>query len=88
MRILLINDDDVSSRGLFAAKRLCAVGRLGFDLGLVGERPALVIFGINYGSNLGGDTYSGTVAAAKGRAQGSGLAAINHDNAADFLHSL
>jgi 5'-nucleotidase len=35
------------------------------ELGLVGERPDLIISGINHGSNLGDDiTYSGTVAAA------------------------
>jgi 5'-nucleotidase len=35
------------------------------DLGLVGERPDLIVAGINHGSNLGDDiTYSGTVAAA------------------------
>jgi 5'-nucleotidase len=35
------------------------------DLGLVGERPGLIVSGINYGYNLGDDvTYSGTVAAA------------------------
>src|SRR6476619_3941984 len=35
------------------------------DLGLVGERPDLIVAGINYGVNLGDDiTYSGTVAAA------------------------
>jgi 5'-nucleotidase len=35
------------------------------DLGLVGERPDLILSGINHGSNLGDDiTYSGTVAAA------------------------
>jgi 5'-nucleotidase len=35
------------------------------DLGLVGERPELIVSGINHGSNLGDDiTYSGTVAAA------------------------
>jgi 5'/3'-nucleotidase len=35
------------------------------ELGLVGERPELIISGINHGSNLGDDiTYSGTVAAA------------------------
>ena len=35
------------------------------DLGLLGERPELIISGINHGSNLGDDvTYSGTVAAA------------------------
>jgi len=34
-------------------------------LGFVGERPSLVVSGINKGANLGGDiTYSGTVAAA------------------------
>jgi 5'/3'-nucleotidase len=35
------------------------------ELGLVGERPELIVSGINHGSNLGDDiTYSGTVAAA------------------------
>ncbi|HKJ37088.1 MAG TPA: 5'/3'-nucleotidase SurE [Solirubrobacterales bacterium] len=35
------------------------------DLGLLGERPELIVSGINHGSNLGDDvTYSGTVAAA------------------------
>ena len=35
------------------------------ELGLVGERPDLIVSGINYGYNLGDDvTYSGTVAAA------------------------
>ena len=35
------------------------------DLGLVGERPDLIVSGINHGANLGDDiTYSGTVAAA------------------------
>jgi len=35
------------------------------DLGLVGERPELIVSGINHGANLGDDvTYSGTVAAA------------------------
>ena len=35
------------------------------ELGLVGERPDLIVAGINYGVNLGDDvTYSGTVAAA------------------------
>src|SRR5881628_2480259 len=34
-------------------------------LGLIGERPDLIVSGINHGSNLGDDiTYSGTVAAA------------------------
>lgn len=113
MRILLTNDDGITSRGLFAAKRALdalgevsviapdsnrsAVGRgitidrsltvtevalrdgsTGYatdgtpvdcvrfaDLGLVGQRPDLIVSGINYGVNLGDDvTYSGTVAAA------------------------
>src|SRR5579862_6201674 len=113
MRILLTNDDGITSRGLFAARQALAplgdvsviapdsnrsaVGRgitidrpltvaevelrdgtRGFatdgtpvdcvrfsDLGLVGERPDLIVAGINYGVNLGDDvTYSGTVAAA------------------------
>jgi 5'-nucleotidase len=35
------------------------------DLGLLGERPGLIVSGINHGANLGDDiTYSGTVAAA------------------------
>lgn len=35
------------------------------DLGLIDERPELIVSGINHGSNLGDDvTYSGTVAAA------------------------
>src|SRR5215218_7962768 len=35
------------------------------DLGFLGERPDLIVSGINHGSNLGDDiTYSGTVAAA------------------------
>jgi 5'-nucleotidase len=35
------------------------------DLGLIGERPDLIVSGINHGANLGDDvTYSGTVAAA------------------------
>src|SRR4029077_9879205 len=35
------------------------------ELGLVGERPELIVSGFNHGSNLGDDiTYSGTVAAA------------------------
>src|SRR5919202_3152188 len=113
MRILLTNDDGITSRGLLAAKRALdevgdvsviapdsnrsAVGRgitidrsltvtevelrdgsRGYatdgtpvdcvrfaELGLVGERPDLIVAGINYGVNLGDDvTYSGTVAAA------------------------
>ncbi|MFN8216993.1 MAG: 5'/3'-nucleotidase SurE [Solirubrobacterales bacterium] len=35
------------------------------DVGLVGEKPDLIVSGINHGANLGDDiTYSGTVAAA------------------------
>jgi 5'-nucleotidase len=35
------------------------------DLGLLGDRPGLIVSGINHGANLGDDiTYSGTVAAA------------------------
>src|SRR5687767_7361155 len=35
------------------------------DLGLLGEKPDLIVSGINHGSNLGDDvTYSGTAAAA------------------------
>jgi 5'-nucleotidase len=113
VRILLTNDDGITSRGLFEAKRALervgevsviapdanrsGVGRgitihrslhvtevelrdgtIGYatdgtpvdcvrfaDLGLLGERPDLIVSGINYGFNLGDDvTYSGTVAAA------------------------
>ncbi|HEX2360167.1 MAG TPA: 5'/3'-nucleotidase SurE, partial [Solirubrobacterales bacterium] len=35
------------------------------ELGLLGDRPELIVSGINHGANLGDDiTYSGTVAAA------------------------
>jgi 5'-nucleotidase len=113
VRILLTNDDGITSRGLFQAKLALEAhgtvsviapdsnrsgsarsitidrplhvsevelrdGSIGFatdgtpvdcvrfgELGLVGERPDLVVAGINYGYNLGDDvTYSGTVAAA------------------------
>src|SRR4029079_4497206 len=113
MRILLPNDDGITSRGVLAATRALvtggevsvlapapnrsAVGRgitidrsltvtevelrdgsRGFatdgtpvdcvrlaELGFLGERPDLIVAGINYGVNLGDDvTYSGTVAAA------------------------
>jgi 5'-nucleotidase len=113
VQILLTNDDGITSRGLFEAKRALERhgtvsviapdsnrsgsarsitidrpltvaevalrdGSTGFatdgtpvdcvrfgELGLVGERPDLVVAGINYGYNLGDDvTYSGTVAAA------------------------
>src|SRR6185436_12681052 len=113
VNILLTNDDGITSRGLFEAKRALEPfgdvhviapdsnrsgsarsitidrpltvaevelrdGSTGFatdgtpvdcvrfgELGLVGERPDLIVSGINYGYNLGDDvTYSGTVAAA------------------------
>jgi 5'-nucleotidase len=113
VHILLTNDDGITSRGLFEAKRALEQhgtvsviapdsnrsgasrsitlgrsltvtevelrdGSTGYatdgtpvdcvrfaDLGLVGERPELIVSGINYGYNLGDDvTYSGTVAAA------------------------
>jgi 5'-nucleotidase len=113
VHILLTNDDGITSRGLFEAKRALERhgsvsviapdsnrsgsarsitidrpltvaevelrdGSIGFatdgtpvdcvrfgELGLVGERPDLIVSGINYGYNLGDDvTYSGTVAAA------------------------
>src|SRR4051812_7871867 len=113
VHILLTNDDGITSRGLFEAKRALERhgsvsviapdsnrsgsarsitidrpltvaevelrdGSAGFatdgtpvdcvrfgELGLVGERPDLIVYGINYGYNLGDDvTYSGTVAAA------------------------
>src|SRR3954452_20966989 len=113
VNILLTNDDGITSRGLFEAKRALEPfgevhviapdsnrsgsargitihrslnvaevelrdGSAGYatdgtpvdcvrfaHLGLVGERPDLIVSGINYGYNLGDDvTYSGTVAAA------------------------
>jgi len=132
MRILLTNDDGITSRGLFAAKQALdevgevsviapdsnrsAVGRgitidrsltvtevelrdgsRGYatdgtpvdcvrfaDLGLVGERPDLIVSGINHGSNLGDDiTYSGTVAAAlEGIVLGIPAIAISQQSAA------
>src|SRR6476660_3166578 len=132
MRILLTNDDGITSRGLFAAKEALdevgtvsvvavasnksAVGRgitidraltvtevelrdgtRGFatdgtpvdcvrfaELGLVGERPDLILSGINHGSNLGDDiTYSGTVAAAlEGIVLGIPAIAVSQQSAA------
>src|SRR3954451_7862368 len=113
VNILLTNDDGITSRGLFEAKRALEPfgdvhviapdsnrsgsargitihrslnvaevelrdGSAGYatdgtpvdcvrfaHLGLLGERPDLIVSGINYGANLGDDiTYSGTVAAA------------------------
>ena len=54
------------------------------DLGLVGERPDLIVSGINHGSNLGDDiTYSGTVAAAlEGIVLGIPAIAISQQSAA------
>ena len=54
------------------------------DLGLVGERPDLIVSGINHGSNLGDDiTYSGTVAAAlEGIVLGTAAIAISQQSSA------
>jgi 5'-nucleotidase len=54
------------------------------DLGLLGERPELIVSGINHGSNLGDDiTYSGTVAAAlEGIVLGVPAIAISQQSAA------
>src|SRR5262245_26786448 len=54
------------------------------ELGLLGERPELIISGINHGSNLGDDiTYSGTVAAAlEGIVLGIPAIAISQQSAA------
>lgn len=54
------------------------------DLGLLGERPELIVSGINHGSNLGDDiTYSGTVAAAlEGIVLGIPALAISQQSAA------
>ena len=54
------------------------------ELGLVGERPELIVSGINHGANLGDDiTYSGTVAAAlEGIVLGIPAIAISQQSAA------
>jgi 5'-nucleotidase len=54
------------------------------DLGLLGERPELIVSGINHGSNLGDDvTYSGTVAAAlEGIVLGIPAIAVSQQSAA------
>ena len=54
------------------------------ELGLLGERPDLIVSGINHGSNLGDDiTYSGTVAAAfEGIVLGIPAIAISQQSAA------
>src|SRR5213592_1729976 len=54
------------------------------ELGLVGERPELIVSGINHGSNLGDDiTYSGTVAAAlEGIVLGIPAVAVSQQSAA------
>src|SRR4051794_7170629 len=54
------------------------------DLGLLGERPDLIVSGINHGSNLGDDiTYSGTVAAAfEGIVLGVPAIAVSQQSAA------
>jgi 5'-nucleotidase len=54
------------------------------DLGLVGERPDLIVSGINHGANLGDDiTYSGTVAAAfEGIVLGIPAVAVSQQSAA------
>jgi 5'-nucleotidase len=54
------------------------------DLGLVGERPDLIVSGINHGANLGDDiTYSGTVAAAlEGIVLGIPAIAVSQQSAA------
>ena len=54
------------------------------ELGLIGERPELIVSGINHGANLGDDiTYSGTVAAAlEGIVLGIPAVAISQQSAA------
>src|SRR5512139_2724887 len=54
------------------------------ELGLIGERPELIVSGINHGSNLGDDiTYSGTVAAAlEGVVLGLPAIAVSQQSAA------
>ncbi len=57
------------------------------ELGLIGERPELIVAGINHGSNLGDDiTYSGTVAAAlEGIVLGIPAIAISQQSSAGEL---
>jgi 5'-nucleotidase len=57
------------------------------DLGLVGERPDLIVSGINHGANLGDDiTYSGTVAAAlEGIVLGIPAIAVSQQSAAQEM---
>src|SRR2546423_9324887 len=52
------------------------------DLGLLGERPDMIVSGINHGANLGDDiTYSGTVAAAfEGIVLGLPAVAVSHQS--------
>ena len=54
------------------------------ELGLLGERPELIVSGVNHGANLGDDiTYSGTVAAAlEGIVLGIPAIAISQQSAA------
>jgi 5'-nucleotidase len=54
------------------------------ELGLLGERPDLIVSGINHGANLGDDiTYSGTVAAAlEGIVLGLPAVAVSQQSAA------
>ena len=54
------------------------------ELGLIGERPELIVSGINHGANLGDDiTYSGTVAAAlEGIVLGIPAIAVSQQSAA------
>ena len=57
------------------------------DLGLLGERPELIVSGINHGSNLGDDiTYSGTVAAAlEGIVLGVPAIALSQQGSSDAI---
>jgi 5'-nucleotidase len=54
------------------------------DLGIAGDRPEMVVSGINHGANLGDDiTYSGTVAAAlEGLVLGIPAVAVSQQSAA------
>ncbi len=57
------------------------------EVGLIGERPDLIVSGINHGANLGDDiTYSGTVAAAlEGIILGIPAVAVSQQSAAGGL---
>ena len=75
MRILVVNDDGITSEGIKRLAHLtdCVKAAL---YHLMPERPDIVFSGINYGYNCGYDIlYSGTVGAAM-EALSAGIPAI------------